>query len=56
MEIYPARESESGNDTIYTSTGDVVLNTGENFTIECFGDYPLILIIQRGKDRAVSIK
>ncbi|XP_061164582.1 platelet-derived growth factor receptor alpha-like [Saccostrea echinata] len=54
MEIYPAKESSLGseNDTIYTSTGDLVLNSGENFTIECFGDYPVQLIIQRGKLRA----
>ncbi|XP_056009649.1 vascular endothelial growth factor receptor 1-like isoform X2 [Ostrea edulis] len=54
MEIYPAKENntEFGNSTIYTSTGDVVLNTGENFTIECFGDYPIKLIIQRGRNHA----
>lgn len=57
MEIYPAKENntEFGNSTIYTSTGDVVLNTGENFTIECFGDYPIKLIIQRGRNHAVRI-
>nr|XP_022322562.1 vascular endothelial growth factor receptor 1-like isoform X2 [Crassostrea virginica] len=51
MEVYPQREN-SENETVITSSGDLVLNNGENFTIECFGDYPIELIIQRGSKRA----
>lgn len=54
MEVYPQREN-SENETVITSSGDLVLNNGENFTIECFGDYPIELIIQRGSKRAVCI-
>lgn len=47
MEIYPERERvDSENGSIYTSSGDIVLNSGENFTIECFGDYPIKLIFK----------
>lgn len=54
MEVYPQREN-SENETVITSSGDLVLNNGENFTIECFGDYPIELIIQRGSKRVVCI-
>lgn len=53
MEIYPERERVDSDGSIYTSTGDIVLNSGENFTIECFGDYPIKLTI-KGDQVAVS--
>lgn len=55
MEIYLERERvDFENGLIYISFGDIVLNSGENFIIECFGDYFIKFIFK--SDRVVVSK